>query len=130
VITLSGFHCTWNNIKDKWYACLGNAKLFEWQEREKERDLGSISSSFHEKLLRIQFLKATQRLTTWLSFLRFWYLCTQKLLVESWWNWPLNVISHPFKEILLKTRLAVTSVYVWWNPSEEKGSNTIKWVLS
>jgi len=36
-----------------------------------------------------QIPKAQKRLTTWLSFLRFWDLRVQKLLVERWWNWPL-----------------------------------------
>ncbi len=53
-----------------------------------KRDMVSISSTFYEQL----FLRAdsicVKRLTTWLSFLHFWDLHTQKLLVKCWWNQP------------------------------------------
>ncbi len=49
---------------------------------------GSISSTFYEQLLCMQIPKAQKRQSSWQSFLRFWNLCVQKLLIEHWWNWP------------------------------------------
>jgi len=49
----------------------------------------SISSKFYKQLLRMQIPKAQIRQSSCQSFLRFWDLCVQKLLIECWWNWPL-----------------------------------------
>jgi len=38
-------------------------------------DLGSISPTFYEQLLRLQIPKEQKSCLTWQSFLRFWYLC-------------------------------------------------------
>ena len=61
-------------------------------------NLGSISSTFYEQLLRSQIPKAPKSCLTWLSFLRFWDLRVQKLPVERWWNWPL--LTHYLLDIL------------------------------
>jgi len=46
----------------------------------------SILPTFYMKLLRAQIPKVQKRLTTSLSFLRFWDQHVKELLLECWWN--------------------------------------------
>jgi len=53
-------------------------------------NMGSISSTFYEELVRVQITKAQKRQSSCQSLLCIWDLFVQKLLAECWWNWPLT----------------------------------------
>jgi len=75
-------------------------------------NLGSILSTFYEQLFSAQILKVKKRLTTWLSFLRFWNLHAQKLFIECRWNENLmifNIVVIEVVELEIKAGRSQTS---------------------
>jgi len=59
-------------------------------------NLGSILSMFYKQLLHAQIPKAQKWQSSCQSFIHFWELWVQKLLIECWWNWHLPSISSLF----------------------------------
>ncbi len=71
----------------------------------------SISSTFWEQLLSVQILKAQKSQSSCQSFLRFWDLRAQKLLVERWWNLPL-CFALPYSTPAVSNRISLLATFV------------------
>jgi hypothetical protein len=60
------------------------AQLLSWMRYAMRQ--GSISPTYLRSAFTLVDPKSVKRLTTWLSFLRFWAPHAWKLYVERWWN--------------------------------------------
>ncbi len=68
------------------------------------RTFGACRSQKHKKL------------TTWLSFLRFWALRTQKLLVKHLWNWHLISVKCFHLDDVWEMKLTRSAKSIDWFP--------------
>jgi len=57
--------------------------------------------------------QSTKRPMTWLSFLRFWDLCAQKMLSKCWRYWPLPSISSTFYSNVFCTKFWHQKLQCW-----------------
>jgi len=90
-----------------------------------------LQESISLTCLRAAFMcadpKSVKRLTTWLSFLRFWALSTQKLRVKRWWNWHLISTKRKIpREIVLMCRHTKLSLWLDKTRMPAKLSNFLK----